>query len=67
MARRERNVAISHALTSLAKSARTLGTPRRHAGMGKKNPTGDPVGFLIWCWGLLNDGLKPAWMLGFNF
>ena len=30
------------------KSARTLGNPNEHAGIGKKNPTGDPVGFLIW-------------------
>jgi len=30
------------------KSARTLGNPNKHAGIGKKNPTGDPVGFLIW-------------------
>ena len=22
--------------------------PNEHAGIGKKNPTGDPVGFLIW-------------------
>ena len=31
-----------------AKSARTLENPNEHAGIGKKNPTGDPVGFLIW-------------------
>lgn len=30
------------------KSAKTLGNPSEHAGIGKKNPTGDPVGFLIW-------------------
>jgi hypothetical protein len=30
------------------KSARTLGNPNEHVGIGKKNPTGDPVGFLIW-------------------
>ena len=37
------------------KSARTLGNPNKHAGIGKKNPTGDPVGFLIWwSWGDLN-------------
>ena len=33
------------------KSAKTLGNPSEHAGIGKKNPTGDPVGFLIWWWG----------------
>ena len=33
-----------------AKSARTLGNPRKHAGVGEKKPTGDPVGFSIW-WG----------------
>jgi hypothetical protein len=33
------------------KSARSLGNPNKHAGIGKKNPTGDPVGFLIWWWG----------------
>ena len=33
-----------------AKSARTPRNPRKHAGVGKKKPTGDPVGFSIWWW-----------------
>ena len=38
-----------------AKSARTLGNPCKHAGVGEKKPTGDPVGFSIWwSWGDLN-------------
>ena len=37
------------------KSARTLGNPNEYAGIGKKNPTGDPVGFYVWwSWGELN-------------
>ena len=45
-----------------AKSARTLGNPNEHAGIGKKNPTGDPVGFLIWWWSVdagSNSHLDP--------
>ena len=46
-----------------AKSARTLGNPNEHAGIGKKNPTGDPVGFLIWwSWGDLNP--RPQALFG---
>ena len=38
--------------TKKGKSARTLGNPNEHAGIGKKNPTGDPVGFYVWwSWG----------------
>ena len=45
------------------KSARTLGNPNKHAGIGKKNPTGDPVGFLIWwSWGDLNP--RPQALFG---
>ena len=37
------------------KSAGTRLNPTKHAGTGEKNPTGDPVGFLIWwSWGDLN-------------
>ena len=30
------------------KSAGTLGNPRKHAGIGEKNPTGLRVGFCVW-------------------
>ena len=55
MARRERNPAVSGPATLMTKSARTLGNPCKHAGIGEKNPTGGPVGFDIWwSWGDLN-------------
>ena len=55
MARRERNVDVSGPDASLAKSARTLGSPRRHAGTGKKIPTRDRLVLEIWwSWGDLN-------------
>lgn len=43
------------------KSARTLGNPNEHAGIGKKNPTGDPVGFYVWwSWGELNLAMNST-------
>jgi hypothetical protein len=50
MARRERNVALSGSVASVAKSARTLGNPRSHAGALKKRPTGEPVDLVYWWW-----------------
>ena len=39
----------------LPKSARALWNLRKHAGVGEKKPTGNPVGFSIWwSWGDLN-------------
>ena len=48
-------MAVSGPVASLAKSARIRRNRRRHAGTGKKNPTGEPIGFDIWwSWGDLN-------------
>ncbi len=47
--------AIFRAPPETPQSATTLGNPCKHAGIGEKKPTGDPVGFLIWwSWGDLN-------------
>jgi hypothetical protein len=55
MPRRERKVTVSGPVASVAKSARTLGNPRSHAGALKKRPTGEPVGLVYWwSWRELN-------------
>ena len=45
------------------KSTRTLGNPNEHVGIGKKNPTGDPVGFLIW-WSWRDLNPRPQAFFG---
>jgi hypothetical protein len=48
LAMREQKMAVFRDSPNTAKSAGTLWNPCKHAGVGKKIPTGDPVGFLIW-------------------
>ncbi len=35
-------------------------------GQDKKKPNRERSGFVDWSWGLLNEPLEPAWMLGFS-
>jgi hypothetical protein len=64
MPRRERKVTVSGPVASVAKSARTLGNPRSHAGALKKRPTGEPVGLVYWwSWRELKEPLQGASML----
>jgi hypothetical protein len=40
---------------------KNLGNPNEHAGIGKKNPTGDPVRFYVWwSWGELNLAMNST-------